>query len=295
MKNAADGGALVWVNFCKSPRVQPPESPDAAIPIVVLEPSIQPVNGGGRATLYEAVLAPTVCDRMDADAHFKAELIKVGLGCVEERSANLEKWPTVKVDHASMRVRDTPYKKKTMKEKLEEAAAKIQAESTEPFNLNVSAPPKQATPNVVLPTADRDVAGGSKTPDIVIPGLSSGTGAAEQAPSEAAHAAAPKNSVVIEELASTVSEQRAEGSAIVPTHACVFNDADNALAVTVNLPGVASVAEIVLDMEPRQLSLTAKGGYALVLALPRAVSVDDTRAKFKKKSQQLQLTLPVAS
>lgn len=39
-KNVGDGGALVWVNFCSSPRVQAPVTAADAIPVVVLEPTV---------------------------------------------------------------------------------------------------------------------------------------------------------------------------------------------------------------------------------------------------------------
>jgi hypothetical protein len=310
-KNSADKNALLWINFCKSDRVKAPTSPDDAIPVVVLEPSTQPVNNGeGKATLYDAVLAPSVFDRIDADAKFKTDLIEVGLECVEERSKTLDKWPTVKIDPASVRVRDKPYTRRSMKDKLEEAAATM----TKPFEMQVpgSAPAAAAaavsgatTPSshVVMPTAADPTGsaggGSSAAPEIIIPGLNDGkttrsaTSGDAVVGSKSSHAEQPKKSVVIEELASTVSEQGTDGDAIVPTHSCVYDEAGRALAVTVDLPGVGSVNQIVLDVEPRRLSLTAEGGYALELNLPKAVDVDSVRAKFRKKRQQLQLTLSV--
>jgi len=309
-KNSADGGALVWLNVCSSTRVTAPEGPNADIPVVVLEPTLQPVNnGGGRATLYDAVLHPTVFDRMDSDAAFKSELIKVVLGCVEQRSEQLDEWADVTVDHTTVRVRDTPYKKKTMKEKLEQAAAQMK----QPFEMQMpggggggGAAAGPAKPEVVMPTPSNPAGGGGgasageTAPTIVIPGL----GAAAPPPTATATptAFAPtelpdrRPAVRIEELASTATAQTgaAEGMT-VPSHSCVHDETAAALSVTVDLPGVRTVAQIVLEVERRKITLTAEGGYALELPLPRAVDIDAPVAKFRKKREQLLLTLPLAN
>lgn len=223
----------------------------------------------------------------------------MGLGCVEERSRKLDAWPDVRVDHATVRVRDTPFKKKTLKEKLQEAAAAVE----EPFDLRVPAPGAAKTTSGVQRHAPSSV---STAPDIIIPGLSkvgdthdtisdqhsnshskrNDEGAAVVLPGSR-H---PPKPVSIVELASSVSEVR-DGSTITPSHTCVHDVAAAAVLVTVDLPEVNSVEEITLDVETRQLSLTATG-YALTLPLPCAVAIDDARAKFKRKSHQLVLSLP---
>lgn len=223
----------------------------------------------------------------------------MGLGCVEERSRKLDAWPDVRVDHATVRVRDTPFKKKTLKEKLQEAAAAV----GEPFDLRVPAPGAGKTTRADQRHAPSSV---SASPDIIIPGLGEVGDVHGTIPDQHSDVRSnandegtavvlpgsrhPPKPVSIVELASSVTEVR-EGSTITPSHTCVHDDAAAAVLITVDLPEVNSVEEITLDVETRQLSLSAPG-YALTLSLPCTVAIDDTRAKFKKKSHQLVLSLP---
>jgi HSP20 family molecular chaperone IbpA len=238
-----------------------------------------------------------------------ARLPQVGLGCVEERSRKLDVWPNVVVDHTTVRVRDTPFKKKTLKDKLKEAAAAAAAD--EPFELQVPRAGSAATGAPGAHVSDQGPApsAASAVHDIIIPGLGDGSCAVSSSAgsphtSERGDADGddlgvllpgkrqpPKPVSIVELASSTTSEQGHDGATTTPSHTCVHNSADAVMVVTVDLPGVDSVEEITLDLEPRRASLTASG-YALSLALPLEVSVDAARAKFKKKRHQLIITLP---
>eukprot|EP00041_Stephanoeca_diplocostata_P014389 m.260945 g.260945 ORF g.260945 m.260945 type:complete len:263 (-) comp19683_c0_seq1:272-1060(-) len=121
---------IVWVNFSKSDRVQAPKSEDDAIPIVVLEPSEQKHNGSS-VLLYEAAMHPSIFDRIDNSEIFKKDLIQVGLDCIEQRATKLKK--PVKLDRFSVRVREKPFHKPTLVEKIKQA----QTASSAPFEMHV--------------------------------------------------------------------------------------------------------------------------------------------------------------
>ena len=56
---------------------------------------------------------------------YKDQIIDLGLGCVEERSAQIKSKKKLKLNRAKMKVKVNPFIKKTMKEKLQEAAMKV--------------------------------------------------------------------------------------------------------------------------------------------------------------------------
>ena len=64
------------------------------------------------------------------------------------------------------------------------------------------------------------------------------------------------------------------------------------VTVRVSMPGVASMAEVALDMSATELSVEVPGVYSLRVSLPCAVDVEAVRAKFRKKAQQLQVSVP---
>ena len=224
---------------------------------------------------------------------------QVGLGCVEERSQKLDAWPNVVVDHTTVRVRDTPFKKKTLKEKLKEAAAAADG----PFELQVPRAGAAAGVAEAQSTDQRPASSARAAPNIIIPGLGDRESSADGTRSSGRDNAGdedlgvllpnsrqPHKPITIIELAST-NEQFQDGATTTPAHTCVHNAEDAAMVITVELPGVDSVEEITLDLEPRRASLSASR-YALTLTLPLEVSVDAARANFKKRRHQLVLTLP---
>ena len=65
------------------------------------------------------------------------------------------------------------------------------------------------------------------------------------------------------------------------------------IRVVVELPGVCSMADVVLDAGARSLELQAPGGVRLRCALPELVDPEQAAAKFSAKRGVLTVTLPV--
>lgn len=61
----------------------------------------------------------------------------------------------------------------------------------------------------------------------------------------------------------------------------------------VELPGVASITAIELDVAGRAVTLSAGGRHSLAVDLPHAVDAERCRARFDRHKQQLAVTMPV--
>ena len=74
-------------------------------------------------------------------------------------------------------------------------------------------------------------------------------------------------------------------------------DGDGApLKLVVQLPRVAAVGDLDVEMGERAISLRAEGLYKLRLdPLPRPIARDDAKCKFDKKKRVLTVTMPVAA
>ena len=91
--------------------------------------------------LYEAAFHPDVMERVGKDQWYKDQIIDLGLGCVEERSAQMKSKKKLKLDREKMKVKVKPFIKKTMKEKLQEAAMKASDAEKAPFDLKMPGMP----------------------------------------------------------------------------------------------------------------------------------------------------------
>ena len=78
-----------------------------------------------------------------------------------------------------------------------------------------------------------------------------------------------------------------------PAHA-VETLADE-IRVRIELPEVAKVSEVELDIGAERLQLAVTGKYKLDLQLPHTVKDEEAGAKFDKKARVLTVTLPLAS
>eukprot|EP00962_Isochrysis_galbana_P028062 scaffold8850_cov134-Isochrysis_galbana.AAC.1 len=68
------------------------------------------------------------------------------------------------------------------------------------------------------------------------------------------------------------------------------------LVVRIELPGVASAADVDLDITPRRLSLREEAtGFELDLELPHAIDETHGSAKFDRSKQALTVVLPVVA
>ncbi|ELU10021.1 hypothetical protein CAPTEDRAFT_21160 [Capitella teleta] len=70
---------------------------------------------------------------------------------------------------------------------------------------------------------------------------------------------------------------------------------DDRMLLKIKLPGVLSVAECQLDISDKDVLLKVEGQYHLQLPLPQVISVENSSAKFSKRSSTLTLTLQVKS
>ena len=67
-----------------------------------------------------------------------------------------------------------------------------------------------------------------------------------------------------------------------------------AQVLRVELPRLASAAELDAQVGERAVTLLAEGLYRLELALPSAVLSDDARCRFDRKRRVLTVTMPRA-
>lgn len=311
-------GNVVWMNFSGSDRVKPQIDNNAAINIVVQEPSNE-TSEGGKILLYEIVFHPDVLQKFDEDDEFKAQAIQLGLDCVEQRAKKLFDAKTkgvhiVRFQRDTLTLRTKPFKKKDLMDIVDEAKRRQQREAGNGFDMKMpgedGGPPTPAGHG----SADAAAVTGSAVPpmpEIIVPGIGKDNGkddasAAEIGalktllPQTAGTANTPARKPVIE----VVAEQgggggdgggdhgTGGGGPTTPVYACVKNSDSGCFEVRVELPLVGSVAEIELDVAEKSLSLTSGELYTLEIALATTVDPDAVTAKFKKKLHCLLLTLP---
>lgn len=270
--------------------------------------------------LYEAVVHPKVMKKVKADDEYKRAIVEIGLTSVEAR-AKEQKTPGAKLDRAKMKVKEKPLKCRTMEEKLQDAARAAKTTASAPFEMKMpgEAPP-QAAPGSAMPPGTKKVGGsvldqlgsispgadgGSSSggssgaggdvgvaPTITIPGLggdgSSGGGAKKGGVA-----------VVIEEIASGGGGLKDTASGIlVPKYTVAKDDEKSTVVVKVELPEVASVSEIILDISKNGLTLEVPAKYRLECSFPCSIDheSEETVASFKKKRtpRYLELRLPIA-
>ena len=107
---------------------------------------------------------------------------------------------------------------------------------------------------------------------------------------------APKKPI-IEEISSTpaVEEAIAEAPKMKePVYELIDVEEPKALKLIVELPNVAAVSELDVNVGDKNVDLVAAdAGYALSLTLPTPVLSDDAKCKWDKKRHVLTLTMPV--
>jgi len=90
------------------------------------------------------------------------------------------------------------------------------------------------------------------------------------------------------DLSSTWNDARLQGASPAPR--------PKELVVRIELPGVASAADVDLDITPRRLSLREEAtGFELDLELPHAIDETHGSAKFDRSKQALTVVLPVVA
>lgn len=286
---------VIWINFSESDRVKPQPSQDAPINIVVQEPSTE-TSEGGKITFYEVVFHPDVMSRFAKESDFKSQAIQLGLDCVEQRAKKLFDAKTkgvhpVQFIRDSLKVRSKPFKRKGMKEVLEEAARKQREGNGEDFDLKMPGSD---------PKADTTTSAAAKV-DVIIPGLTDEKETKRDCvdvDSNDLDSILPKLGVASSKpVIEVVSEQgggkdNSDGHSVVPVYNLVKNSEDSCFSIRVELPLVNTVGEIDLDVSSTLLKLSVPDVYDLEVELSTAVNPDDTTAKFKKKQHLLLLNLP---
>ena len=152
-------------------------------------------------------------------------------------------------------------------------------------------PQGDAEEESVLDGGELRLPGSGARPPSSTPAASAGPACGVAAPASSSAAAAAKPKLIIEEISS------APAVAETPEHTLHDEvEASGWLRVTVQLPRIAAVAEIDLEMGETMLRLeTAEGLYSLALPLPRAVDSDASKCKWDKKRRVLTVTMPVGA
>ena len=76
-----------------------------------------------------------------------------------------------------------------------------------------------------------------------------------------------------------------------PTHE--FAQSDGSIVLKVSMPELSSLGEAEVEISDDSFSLHVPSLYRLQLQWPQAVSAEEAKAKFVRKSHTLQVTLPL--
>ena len=97
-------------------------------------------------------------------------------------------------------------------------------------------------------------------------------------------------------IAISVDEQKrpAASGPQTPEYHVDVNVVERLVVVKVALPGVESVAEIDVEPGSQSVSIAVSGKYSVVIALPRAITEEGSKAKFIRSKCTLTLTFPFA-
>ncbi|KAJ3180725.1 PIH1 domain-containing protein 2 [Geranomyces variabilis] len=108
IQSAERKGRSSWrwfVNLCESARVKPPKDAQGAVSVVMSKArtGVEDDDDGSPYDVYDAVVNPSIIRDAQADAKFRADLIELALGCVEESFG-------VKLDRAGIKITKDTYK-----------------------------------------------------------------------------------------------------------------------------------------------------------------------------------------
>ena len=267
----AAGGDRVVINVAASDGVRKLE--DGVLPIVrMTEPGDADEDAGGAPVAYHCVAVHTaVMERAMTDAEFQ-------MAIVESVMHNLERADGVRFLRPGV-VRPEPL---VRSRKPKRPASDPPAPPARDAATSSPGPPPSPAPEDLMAEIGKFVhtraAGGAapdaeEAPAIRIPGP---VGAAARAPRQAA----------------LIQEVEADAPATPVYSMCVVRNG-SAVRVRVELPMVATVADVDLDVSAADLRLSAGCGYALSVRFPEPVSADSAHAKFSKRKRVLTVTVPI--